>query len=368
MKRTVCRTARGAVSVLMLLVFFVPVYWMLLTAVKTMGQCYQTPPAFWASNPAWDNFTRAFEAIPFWNMLKNSLIVTAGTLLCQCVTVIPAAYAFARMRFRGEKLLFGAVLATMMIPAQLIFLPVFLLFSQAGLINSYISLIIPHGTSAFAIFMLRQTFRQVPDELLEAARLDKAGQWKIITRIMLPLARPTLLTLCLLTLVTTWSDYFWPFVMTTNNDVRTLSVGVSMLRIVDGGVDYPALSLEQVERPLYRLILMAPPEQTAAIARRVEALALPGIRIERTAPDFVELMNANAGKREALERLCRANGIPLDRVAFIGDFYNDLDLMRCAGLSACVSEAPREVRSQCALVLSGCMDGAVADFLEALSG
>lgn len=89
MKRTVCRTARGAVSVLMLLVFFVPVYWMLLTAVKTMGQCYQTPPAFWVSNPAWDNFTRAFEAIPFWNMLKNSLIVTAGTLLCQCVTVIP---------------------------------------------------------------------------------------------------------------------------------------------------------------------------------------------------------------------------------------------------------------------------------------
>ena len=141
-------------------------------------------------------------------------------------------------------------------------------------------------------------------------------------------------------------------------------------QIPGGGMPprYPALSLEQVERPLYRLILMAPPEQTAAIARRAEALALPGIRIERTAPDFVELMNANAGKREALERLCRANGIPLDRVAFIGDFYNDLDLMRCAGLSACVSEAPREVRSQCALVLSGCMDGAVADFLEALSG
>lgn len=79
----------------------------------------------------------------------------------------------------------------------------------------------------------------VPGYLYEAARLDKAGQWKIITRIMLPLARPILLTLCLLTLVTTWSDYFWPFVMTTNNDVRTLSVGVSMLRIVDGGVDYP---------------------------------------------------------------------------------------------------------------------------------
>lgn len=239
--KPVRRAVRWIVSILILLIFFVPVYWMFLTAIKTMGQCYQTPPSFWVSSPAWENFSRALEAIPFWSMLKNSIIVTLGVLICQAVTVIPAAYAFARLRFKGRSVLFGMTLATMMIPAQLIFLPVFLMFSSAGLINSYASLILPHATSAFAIFMLRQTFKQVPEELIEAARLDHAGQWKIITRVMLPIARPTLITLALLTLITTWSDYFWPFVMTTDKAVRTLPVGISMLRIVDGGVQYPLL-------------------------------------------------------------------------------------------------------------------------------
>ena len=241
MPKPIRSTARWNVSIAILLVFFVPVYWMFLTAIKTMGQCYQTPPSFWVSSPAWENFSRALEAIPFWSMLKNSIIVTLGVLICQAVTVIPAAYAFARLRFKGRSVLFGMTLATMMIPAQLIFLPVFLMFSSAGLINSYASLILPHATSAFAIFMLRQTFKQVPEELIEAARLDHAGQWKIITRVMLPIARPTLITLALLTLITTWSDYFWPFVMTTDKAVRTLPVGISMLRIVDGGVQYPLL-------------------------------------------------------------------------------------------------------------------------------
>lgn len=239
--KPVLRAVRWIVSIIILMIFFVPVYWMFLTAVKTMGQCYQTPPSFWTSTPAWENFSRALEAIPFWSMFKNSVVVTLGVLICQTVTVIPAAYAFARLRFRGSRVLFGVTLATMMIPAQLIFLPVFLMFSRTGLINSYASLILPHATSAFAIFMLRQTFKQVPEELIEAARLDHASQWKIMIHVMLPIARPTLVTLALLTLITTWSDYFWPFVMTTDNAVRTLPIGVSMLRTVDGGVQYPLL-------------------------------------------------------------------------------------------------------------------------------
>lgn len=173
MPKPIRYTARWIVSIAILLVFFVPVYWMLLTAIKTMGQCYQTPPSFWVSSPVWENFQRALSAIPFWSMLKNSIIVTLGVLLCQCITVIPAAYAFARLRFKGQNVLFGITLTTMMIPAQLIFLPVFLMFSSMGLINSYASLILPHATSAFAIFMLRQTFKQVPEELVEPARLDK---------------------------------------------------------------------------------------------------------------------------------------------------------------------------------------------------
>lgn len=241
MKKTICSIIRAVISVLLLLIFFIPVYWMILTAVKTMGQCCETPPSFWISNPSWENFKLAINAILFLEMLKNSLIVTAGVLVCQCLTVIPAAYAFARFRFKGQKVLFGLVLATMMIPAQLIFLPVFLFFSNLGLINSYASLIIPHATSAFSIFMLRQAFMQVPEELVEAARLDKASQKTIILKVMLPIARPTIITMALLNLITTWNDYFWPFVMTTNNDVRTLPVGVAMLRSVEGIVNYPVM-------------------------------------------------------------------------------------------------------------------------------
>lgn len=241
MKKVICNIIRTVVSVLLLLIFFLPVYWLILTAIKTMGQCYETPPSFWVANPAWENFKSALDAIPFRDMLKSSLVVTVGVLVCQCLTVIPAAYGFARFRFKGQKVLFGLVLATMMIPAQMIFLPVFLFFSKLGLINTYATLILPHATSAFAIFMVRQAFMQVPEDLIDAAKLDKASQGTIITKIMLPIARPTIITMALLTLISTWNDYFWPFVMTTNNDVRTLPVGVTALRNVEGVINYPVM-------------------------------------------------------------------------------------------------------------------------------
>jgi sn-glycerol 3-phosphate transport system permease protein len=125
-----------------------------------------------------------------------------------------------------------------MIPAQLVFLPVFLLLSRLKMINHYSSLILPQAASAFGIFMLRQTFKQVPEEILEAARLDKASELKIMTRVMLPIARPTLVALALLTFISTWNDYFWPLVLTTNDRVRTLPLGVAALRNVQGGITY----------------------------------------------------------------------------------------------------------------------------------
>ncbi len=235
------RAGRWLLNILIAGIFFIPFYWMLLTSIKTLGQTLQMPPAFWVNDPQWDNFAAAFNAFPFMDMLKNSLVVTLGILAGQCITVIPAAYAFARYRFKGKRILFGVTLSTMMIPAQLIFLPVFLFFSKLGMINSYYSLILPSATSAFAIFMLRQTFMRVPEELLEAARLDKAGEWKTLLRLMLPIAKPTLATLALLTFISSWNDYFWPFVMTTNDTVRTLAVGITHLRMVEGSIRYHVL-------------------------------------------------------------------------------------------------------------------------------
>ncbi|WP_317366652.1 carbohydrate ABC transporter permease [uncultured Tyzzerella sp.] len=229
------------INILIFLVFFIPFYWMILTSLKTLGQTLKMPPSFFVSEPQFNNFVQVFKNIPFMNMLKNSVIVTVSVILCQLITVIPAAYAFARFRFKGKNILFAITLLTMMIPAQLIFLPVFLLFSKLNLINSYISLILPSACSAFSIFMLRQNFKQVPEELLEAARLDKANEWKILTKIMLPIAKPTVVTMLLLTFINSWNDYFWPLVLTTNNDVRPLTVGISSLRQVEGGISYQIL-------------------------------------------------------------------------------------------------------------------------------
>lgn len=235
MNKYISKSIRTVINIVLLIIFFMPFYWMALTSIKTVGQTLQYPPSFFVTNPQWINFVNAIKAIPFWDYLKNSVIVTGGVLILQMVTIIPAAYAFARYEFLGKKLSFGMILATMMIPAQLIFLPIFLLLSKWNMINTYWSLILPSATSAFGIFMLRQNFMQIPEELIEAARLDNAGELKIITHIMMPIAKPTIVTLAMLTFVGQWNDYFWPMVLTTKDTVRTLPVGVTMLRTIEDG-------------------------------------------------------------------------------------------------------------------------------------
>jgi sn-glycerol 3-phosphate transport system permease protein len=238
MKKYIINGCRIFVNVLIFVLFFVPFYWMIITAIKSLGETLMFPPTFWVNQPRFENFVNAYQAILFMKYLLNSIVVTIGTLLLQFLTVIPAAYAYARYNFRFKGILFALTLATMMIPAQLIFLPIFLLFSKWNMINTYWSLILPFASSAFGIFMLRQTFKQVPQELIEAARLDKSSELKIILKIMLPIARPTVVTLALLTFIGTWNDYFWPLVMTTNDTVRTLPVGIVSLRLVESGINY----------------------------------------------------------------------------------------------------------------------------------
>jgi sn-glycerol 3-phosphate transport system permease protein len=171
----------------------------------------------------------------------NSVIVSVGILVLQFMTIIPAAYAFARYRFTGDRILFGVTMITLMIPGQLIFLPVFLLLSKWGLLNSLLALILPFASSAFGIFLLRQSFKQVQEELIEAARLDDASEWKIIRKIMVPMAKPTLVTFALFSFIAHWNDYFWPLVMTTTEAARTLPIGIAKIREVDGGTAWHIL-------------------------------------------------------------------------------------------------------------------------------
>lgn len=238
MKKFFRAIIRLPIGLLLILVFFVPFYWMILTSIKSSGEILKFPPSFWVKDPQWINFSTAFHSIPFLQFTLNSVIVTAGVLACQFVTVIPAAYAYARYQFRGKKLLFGLTLLTMMIPSQLIFLPTFLLFSKWGLINSYWPLILPFACSAFGIFMLRQSFMQVSEEMIEAACMDGAKEYQIIGKILLPVTRPAIATVALFVFISSWNDYFWPLVMTTTDAVRTLPVGVVSLQTVESGLTY----------------------------------------------------------------------------------------------------------------------------------
>lgn len=219
---------------LLVLIFALPFAWMISTSLKTMPETMIFPPEWIPSDPQWVNFAQAWTSGPFLHYFMNSVLIAVGILVLQMLTIIPAAYAFARYRCKGSGLLFGLVMVTLMIPSQLIFLPVYLELSAWNLLNTHLGLILPFASSAFGIFLLRQSFRQVPEELIEAARLDQAKEWKIITRIMIPAARPALITFALFSFISHWNDYFWPLVMTTNETARTLPLGIAKIREVEG--------------------------------------------------------------------------------------------------------------------------------------
>lgn len=228
------RLANAACMLLLVLIFALPFVWMLSTSLKTLPETMIFPPEWIPQNPVWRNYADAWNSGPFLQYFVNSLVIAVGILVLQMCTIIPAAYAFARYRFTGSSFLFGIVMVTLMIPAQLIFLPVYLELSAWNLLNTHLGLILPFASSAFGIFLLRQAFKQISEELVEAARLDQASEWKIIVRIMVPLVKPVLVTFTLFSFIAHWNDYFWPLVMTTNETARTLPLGIAKIREVEG--------------------------------------------------------------------------------------------------------------------------------------
>lgn len=215
-----------------------PFLWMMSSSVQTYNEIISTPPKLMPSGFEWSNFLAAWESGPFSTYTINSIISTFWVLVIQFFTMVPAAYAFARMEFKGKNVFWSFTLICLMIPMQLIFLPNYLMFSQVKLINTLWPLVLPFATSAFGIFMLRQAFKQIPEEIVEAARLDNASEWKIIRKIFMPIGRPTIVTMLLFTFISRWNDYFWPMVMTTTEEARTLPVGVALLRTTDTGIPW----------------------------------------------------------------------------------------------------------------------------------
>jgi sn-glycerol 3-phosphate transport system permease protein len=211
-------------------VFVFPFLWMLTTSFKTLGETMLFPPPLLPRRWMLENYQAAWSEGHFPSYLGNSLFVSLATLAAQFLVIIPAAYVFACRRFAGSRLLFGLVLVGLMIPGQVTFLPIYLLFSKLRLINNYATLILPFASSSFGIFLLTQNFKQVPLDVIEAARLDRAGPMKLTFRVLLPIAKPAVITFALFSFIAHWNDYFWVLSMTTSEAIRTLPIGVAMLK------------------------------------------------------------------------------------------------------------------------------------------
>ncbi|SCH82799.1 Inner membrane ABC transporter permease protein ycjP [uncultured Clostridium sp.] len=219
---------------LMIMIFVFPFIWMISTSLKTTAEAIQIPPTIIPNEFIFENYLKAWNSGPFFRYLGNSIFITSAILIMQFIIMVPAAYAFSKIKFKGEKILFGIVLVGLMVPPQITFLPVYIMMSKLGLINSYVPLILPFMTSSFGIFLLRQNFMQVSDEILEAAKLDNASDFKIMWKIMLPIAKPAMITFGLFSFIYHWNNYFWLLVMSNTDLVRTLPIGVAMLKESEG--------------------------------------------------------------------------------------------------------------------------------------
>lgn len=208
-------------------VMLVPFLWMVSTSLKGPGQIFTDPPQ-WMPNPiVWQNYVQAVTIMPFGRFFLNSLIQSTGVTLLQLLTSSLAAFAFARLRFRGRDTLFLLYLATLMIPFPVTMIPNFILIRALGWVDTFRALILPPSFSPFSTFLLRQFFLTLPLELDDAARIDGASSFGIWWRIALPLSGPALATLAVFTFMGQWNDFLWPLVVTYSLEMRTLPVGLS---------------------------------------------------------------------------------------------------------------------------------------------
>lgn len=217
------------ISLSLLMLF--PFFWTVSAALKGDDAVLATPPQLLPNPVHWENFAAVGDLIPFGQLFLNSILVAVATTMLQLLTCSMAAYAFARIPFRGKGPLFLIYLATLMVPAQVTYTPLFIFMRLMNLTDTYAGLILPAVTSAFGVFLLRQFFMAIPRELEEAAVLDGASHWTIYRRIILPLSRPGLAALSIFSFMGSWNSLLWPLlVVTSNQDIMTLPLGLSTLQ------------------------------------------------------------------------------------------------------------------------------------------
>ncbi len=211
-------------------VFIIPFLWILSTSLKGSEQIFSIPPVWIPKVLHWENYSKVFEAMPFLIYLKNSVFISVLTIIGVVFSSSLVAYAFGCLQWPGRDVLFVFVLATMMLPMQVTMIPLFVLFKQLGWLNTYKPLIVPSffGGGAFNIFLLRQFFLGIPRDLLDAARIDGSSEFRIYWSVVLPLSRPALATVAILTFMLSWNDFLGPLIYLSDKLKSTLALGLAM--------------------------------------------------------------------------------------------------------------------------------------------
>ncbi|GMO61051.1 multiple sugar transport system permease protein [Bradyrhizobium ottawaense] len=258
----------GAVFMLLPFVF------MLTSAIKPPGEIFEATFRLWPRQfYGWQNFESALSTAPLLRFLLNGLIVCGGILVVQLLVAIPCAYALAKLKFPGRPILFSLVLLGLCIPVQAPSLPLYIAFAELGILNTYLSMMMPFFLSVFAIFLFRQFFKSYPDEIIQAARLDGVGEFEIVWRIVVPSAWPAIAAFSIFSVVAHWNDLYWPLIVVSDTKLATPPLGMMYFADSELGSNYGALAAGAT-------IITAPLVIAFLIARRhfLAGITMTGIK------------------------------------------------------------------------------------------
>ena len=251
-----------------LVVMIGPFVWMLLGSLKPERELLASPPTLLPSSPTTDNYSELLSRLDFARYFFNSALVAAIVTVANLLFCSMAGYALAKLRFAGRNQVFGLVLATLMVPGSVTLVPLFVLMSKLGLINSYAAVILPFAAGAFGVFLMRQFMFGIPGELLDAARIDGASEWRIFWSIVLPLSRPALAALGIFQFLASWNNFLWPLVALTDESKYTLPVALATFSIGQHKADYGLLMAGSVAlaAPVILVFLLLQRHFTQSIA------------------------------------------------------------------------------------------------------
>jgi multiple sugar transport system permease protein len=232
----------------------VPFGWMILASLRDKTEFFRPVEGLFPSGVHWENYLQAWTTVPFAAFFRNSIIVAVAVTAAQLFTSCLAAYAFARLRFRGRDALFIAYLSTMMVPAQVTMIPLFVMMVKLRWIDSHAALIVPFVASTYGCFLLRQFFLTIPQELEDAASIDGAGHWSILGRIVLPLSKPALTAFGLIAFLGSWNSFIWPLIVINRPAMKTLPIGLQSLQGFYGDGNWAVLMAGAVMAALPMII------------------------------------------------------------------------------------------------------------------